>query len=72
MTADLNNEMQVFDSSRQCIMCVVLVLYRCSCGMMQNSHQLGCIAHHIHLCFRARVSDESQLGSTPQTVRYKM
>jgi len=23
----------------------------------QNSHQLGFVAHHIHLCFQARMSD---------------
>ncbi len=37
----------------------------------QNSHQLGFVAHHIHLCVQARMSDESLL-STPQTVSYKM
>ena len=25
----------------------------------QNSHQLGVDAHHIHLCFQARMSDQS-------------
>ncbi len=42
----------------------------------QNSHQLGFVAHHIHLCFQARMSDESRdmctTGSIPQTVRYYM
>ena len=28
----------------------------------QNSHQLGFVAHHIHLCFQARMSDESLLA----------
>ncbi len=28
----------------------------------QNSHQLGFVAHHIHLCFQARMFDESQLA----------
>jgi len=37
----------------------------------QNSHQLGFVAHHIHLCFQARMPGESQLAplATPQTVR---
>ena len=29
---------------------------------LQKSHQLGFVAHHIHLCFQARMSDESQLA----------
>ena len=32
----------------------------------QNSHQLGFVAHHIHLCFQARMSDESQLAPHPR------
>ena len=28
----------------------------------QNSHQLGIVAHHIHLCFQPRMSDESRLA----------
>ena len=28
----------------------------------QNSHQVDFVAHHIHLCFQARTSDESQLA----------
>ena len=31
----------------------------------QNSHQLGFVAHHIRLCFQARMSDESQLAPHP-------
>ena len=41
----------------------------------QNSHQLDFVAHHIQLCFQARMSDESLLAPhvcTPQTVSYKM
>ncbi len=30
------------------------------------SHQLGFVAHHIHLCFQARMSDESQLAPPPR------
>ena len=33
----------------------------------QNGHQLGFVAPHIHLCFRARMSDES----TPETLGIK-
>ncbi len=32
----------------------------------QNSHQLGFVAHHIHLCFQARMSDESHLAPHPR------
>ena len=32
----------------------------------QNSHQLGFVAHHIHLCFQARMSDESLLAPHPR------
>ena len=32
----------------------------------QNSHQLGLVAHHIHLCFQARMSDEPQLAPHPR------
>ena len=32
----------------------------------QNSHQLGSVAHHIHLCFQARMADESQLAPHPR------
>ena len=32
----------------------------------QNSHQLAVVAHHIHLCFQARVCDESQLVPHPR------
>jgi hypothetical protein len=32
----------------------------------QNSHQLGFVAHHIHLCFQARMSDKSQLAPHPR------
>ena len=32
----------------------------------QNSHQLGFVAHHIHLCFQARMSDESLLAAHPR------
>jgi len=32
----------------------------------QNSHQLGFVAHHIHLCFQTRMSDESQLAPHPR------
>ncbi len=32
----------------------------------QNSHQLGFVAHHIHLCFQARISDESLLAPHPR------
>ena len=39
--------------------------------LKQNSHQLGSVAHHIHLCFQASMSDVTT-GSTPQTVKYKM
>ena len=31
----------------------------------QNAHQLGSVAHHIHLCFQARMSDESHLAPHP-------
>ncbi len=33
---------------------------------LQHSHQLGFVAHHIHLCFQARMSDESQLAPHPR------
>ena len=33
---------------------------------LQNSHQLGFVAHHIHLCFQDRMSDESQLAPHPR------
>ncbi len=32
----------------------------------QNSHHLGFVAHHIHLCFQARMSDESHLAPHPR------
>jgi len=32
----------------------------------QNSHQLGFVAHHIHLCSQARMSDESLLAPHPR------
>ena len=32
----------------------------------QNSHQPGFVAHHIHLCFQARMSDESLLAPHPR------
>ena len=32
----------------------------------QNSHQLGFVAHHIHLCFQARMSDEPLLAPHPR------
>ena len=32
----------------------------------QNAHQLGFVAHHIHLCFQARMSDESHLAPHPR------
>ncbi len=32
----------------------------------QNSHQLGFVAHQIHLCFQARMSDEPQLAPHPR------
>ena len=32
----------------------------------QNSHQLGFVAHHIHLCFQAWMSDESLLAPHPR------
>ena len=32
----------------------------------QSSHQLGFVAHHIHLCFQARMSDESLLAPHPR------
>ena len=35
-------------------------------GSFKNSHQLGFVAHHIHLCFQARVSDESLLAPHPR------
>ncbi len=31
-------------------------------GNVDQTHQLGFVAHHIHLCFQARMSDESQLA----------
>ena len=31
----------------------------------QNSHQLGFVAHHMHLCFQTRVFDELQLAPQP-------
>ncbi len=33
---------------------------------LQNSHQLGFVAHHIHLCFQDRMSDASQLAPHPR------
>ena len=32
----------------------------------QNSHQLDSVAHHIHLCCQARISDESLLAPHPR------
>ena len=32
----------------------------------QNAHQLDFVAHHIHLCFQARMSDESHLAPHPR------
>ena len=32
----------------------------------KNSHQLAFVAHHIHLCFQARMFDESQLAPHPR------
>ena len=32
----------------------------------QNSHQLGFVAQHMHLCLQARMSDECTSGSNPQ------
>ena len=32
----------------------------------QNFHQLGSVAHRIHLCCQARMSDESQLAPHPR------
>ncbi len=32
----------------------------------QNSHQVAHVAHHIHLCFQARMSDESLLAPHPR------
>ncbi len=32
----------------------------------QKTHQLGFFAHHIHLCFQARMSDESLLAPHPR------
>ncbi len=34
--------------------------------VQQNSHQLGIVAHHIHLCFQAKMSGESQLAPHPR------
>lgn len=34
-------------------------------GFEQNPHQIGFVAHHIHLCFLARMSDESYWLHTP-------
>ncbi len=38
----------------------------------QNSHQLAFVAHHIHLCFQARVYDESQLAPNPRPQGIKL
>ncbi len=38
----------------------------------RNSHQLDFVAPHMHMCFQARMADESQMAPTPQTVRYKL
>ena len=32
----------------------------------QNSHQLGCVAHQIHLCIQGTMSDESKLAPHPR------
>ena len=33
-----------------------------------EAHQLGLLAHHIHLCSQARMSDQSHLAPSAQTV----
>ncbi len=32
----------------------------------QNAHQLGFVAHHVHLSFQAKMSDEPQLAPYPR------
>ncbi len=39
--------------------------FYCITVCVQNSHQVRLVAHNIHVCFQARMSDESQRPHTP-------